>query len=68
MFYPVAYSDEYVREVVNDRLRIAERDRLAAQATGPGRPVRARVAGWLFAAARRIEGQPRATTLAHAKA
>ena len=61
VFFSVALSDEYVREVVSDRLRQAERDRLADLAAGPSRPVRARVAGWLFAIARRIEGQPQAT-------
>jgi hypothetical protein len=58
MFSHLAVSDELIHELVNDRLREAERIRLADQARGPGRPVRAQVAGWLFAIARRIEGQP----------
>jgi hypothetical protein len=53
-----ALNDDYVQEVVNDHLREAERERLVALVRGPGRPVRVRVAGWLFAVARRIEGQP----------
>ena len=57
---PLALSDEYVREVANDRRREAEHEWLVAQAIGPGRPVRARVANWLFAIARRVEGEPRA--------
>jgi hypothetical protein len=60
MFYGSVFSDDYVQEVVNERLREAEHERLVALATGPGRPVRVRVAAWLFAVARRIEGQPQA--------
>ncbi|HEY1295744.1 MAG TPA: hypothetical protein VGJ60_21925 [Chloroflexota bacterium] len=61
MSYGLVFSDAYVQEVVSDRLREAERERLAALVSGPGRPIRVRVAGWLFAVARRIEGQPQAT-------
>jgi hypothetical protein len=59
MYSLLICSDEFVRDVVNERLREAERERLAALASRPGRPVRARVAGWLHALAWRIEGQPR---------
>jgi len=54
-----ALSDDYVRSVVDDRLREAERERLVALVRGPGRPVRVLIAGWLYAVARRVEGQPR---------
>jgi hypothetical protein len=69
MFSHLAISDELIHELVNDRRREAERIRLADEARGPGRPVRAHVAGWLFAVARRIEGQPHAQpNIAHAEA
>ncbi|MBV9577361.1 MAG: hypothetical protein JO057_02095 [Chloroflexi bacterium] len=48
------FGDDLMRAQVEDRLREAEHDRLVALATGPGRPIRARVAGWLFALAQRI--------------
>ena len=67
MSFGLVFSDDYVQEVVNERLREAERERLAALVSGPGRPVRVRVAGWLFAVARRLEGQPQAGTT-HAEA
>lgn len=51
-------SDAYVRMRMDEFLREAERDRLADLAAGPGRPVRARVAAWLVAAAGWIEGPP----------
>jgi hypothetical protein len=63
MLYIHAYAEDHVREVINDRLREAEQLRLADLAHRPGRPVRARVAAWLIAVARRIEGQPRPATL-----
>ena len=59
MYSHLVLSDELIHELVNDRRREAEHIRLADEARGPGRPIRARVAGWLFAVARRIEGQPR---------
>ena len=61
MFSHLAVSDELIHDLVNEHLREAEHQRLVNAATGPGRPVRVRVAGWLFAIARRIEGQPQAS-------
>jgi hypothetical protein len=61
MSYGLLFSDDYVRETVNERLREAEQERLVALARGPGRPVRVRVANMLVAVARRIEGQPQAS-------
>jgi hypothetical protein len=61
MFSHLAMSDELVRDLVNERLREAEHERLVLAASRPGRPVRVRVAGWLFAVARRLEGQPQAS-------
>jgi hypothetical protein len=39
--------------------READNERLAQLAIGPGRPIRVRIADWLFAVAERIEGRPR---------
>ena len=60
MFSHLVVSDELIRDLVNERLREAEHARLVSAASRPGRPVRVRVAGWLFAVARRVEGQPQA--------
>ncbi|HEY2595734.1 MAG TPA: hypothetical protein VGK33_17720, partial [Chloroflexota bacterium] len=63
MYSMLVCSEDFVRDVMDERLREAERERLAAQASGPGRPVRVRVAGWLHALAWRIEGQPRSAAV-----
>jgi hypothetical protein len=60
----LAMSDAYRLEVANDRLREAEHERLVALIPGRSRTVRARVAGWMFALARCIEGQPARQLLA----
>jgi len=52
------YSDVFVRMKVEDLMREVENDRLANLVAGPQRPLRARIAGWLVAAAERIEGRP----------
>jgi hypothetical protein len=51
--------DLLVRYHVADLIRDAEHDRLIKLAIGPGRPIRARIADWLYAVADRIEGSPR---------
>jgi hypothetical protein len=52
------YSDVFVRMKIDDLMREVENDRLASLAAGPQRPLRARIADWLVAAAERIEGRP----------
>jgi hypothetical protein len=59
MLVNLALVDLHVKDHIAELLREAEHDRLVAQATGPGRPLRARLADWLHAAAKRIEGDPR---------
>jgi len=61
MYSHLVVNDDLVRDLVNERLREAEHERLVRAASRPGRPVRVRVAGWLFAVARRLEGQPQAS-------
>ena len=61
MYSHLIFSEELIHDLVNERLREAEHERLVNAAIGPGRPVRVRVAGWLFAVARRVEGQPQAS-------
>lgn len=61
MFANLAFSDTYVRMRVDELLREAENDRLAAQAVGPGRSIRSVLASWLVAIALRIEDAPNPT-------
>jgi hypothetical protein len=58
-----AYSDVFVRMKVDELLQEAENARLASLAAGPQRPLRARIAGWLVAAAERIEGRPQGSVV-----
>ncbi len=51
--------DSYMKEHVAELQREVEHDDLVRVATGSGRPMRVRIAEWLHAAARRIEGSPR---------
>jgi hypothetical protein len=55
--------DLYAKEYVAELLREAENDRPVCLAIGPGRPVRARLADWLYSVAARIEGAPRASVV-----
>ena len=59
MFVDIGYIDMYVKVHVAELQREIEHDDLVRLATGPGRPVRLRIAEWLHAAAEWIEGSPR---------
>ena len=50
--------ESYVLYLMADKLREAEHDRLVSLATGPARPIRTRIADWLFAIAARMHGRP----------
>jgi hypothetical protein len=52
------FSDAFIRDRVSDLLREAENDRLADLATGPGRPLRGRIADLLVAIAEWIDDRP----------
>ena len=58
MMASYGYSDDFVRLKIDDLMREVANDRLADLAAGPRRPLRARIANWLVAAAERIEGRP----------
>ena len=58
MFHMV-FGEDFVGLHIDELLQDADKYRLAAQVARPGRPVRARIAGWLVALAERIEGRPR---------
>jgi hypothetical protein len=57
--YNLGYLDQYLKDHVADLQREAQHDRLVDLALGPGRPVRALIADWLYAVAERVEGAPR---------
>jgi hypothetical protein len=56
---PIMYAqliEDRAREHVAELLRVAEHDRLVDLATGPGRPIRYKIADWLYSIAERLEG------------
>ena len=57
------YSDAFVRMKVEELLQEAENERMADLVAGPQRPLRARIADWLVAAAERIEGRPQGSII-----
>ena len=59
MLVNLALIELYVKDHGAELKREFEHDRLIDLARGPTRPVRFRFAGWLHAAAERIEGSPR---------
>jgi hypothetical protein len=59
MYHTLGSIDVHVKEHIAEILREAENQRLVELATGPGRPLRGRIAGWLVAFAARLEGSPR---------
>jgi hypothetical protein len=61
--YVLGFVEFYAQTHIAELLREVENDRLVDLATGPGRPVRIRVAEWLYAVAERLEGSPRGTVL-----
>ena len=61
MYYGQGFIDSYAKDHVAELLREAEHERLVALATGPGRPLRGRIADGLVAIAEWIEGSPRQT-------
>ena len=63
MMASYGYSDAFVRMKVEDLMREVANERLADQAAGPQRPMRARIADWLVAAAERIEGRPQGSIM-----
>jgi hypothetical protein len=63
MLVNLGYVDFYLKSHVAELLREVENDRLVDLAIGPGRPIRVRLAEWLYAAAERIEGSPRGSVL-----
>ena len=63
MMASYGYSDVFVRMKVDDLMREVANDRLADLAAGPQRPLRARIANWLVAAAERIEDRPQGTII-----
>ena len=58
MYLDLQFADSYIKQHTAELIADAERIRLAAEAIGPGRPVRLRIAEWLYAIAERIEGTP----------
>ena len=50
--------DWYVEQHNAELLRQVEHDQLVRQARGPGRPLRLRLAGLLYALADRVSGEP----------
>ena len=67
MSYNLGFTDNYARMRIDELLREVENERIARLASRPGRPIRAQLAEWLFAAAEWVEGQP-ATAPANAEA
>jgi hypothetical protein len=61
MYHSLGTIDSYMKEHVAELMRDAEHEHLVALATGPGRPVRGRIADYLFAIAERLDGHPRQT-------
>ncbi len=59
MLINLALIDMFVKIHVAELERELEHDRLVDLARGPARPFRFRLAGWLHAAAERIEENPR---------
>ena len=59
MYVNYGYIDFTLQTRVDELRREAEHDRLVYLAIGPGRPLRIRLADWLYAVAERIEGTPR---------
>ena len=58
MYSTLGSIDDHVKYHVAELLREAEHERLVALATGPGRPLRGRIADGLVAIAAWIEGSP----------
>jgi hypothetical protein len=61
--YVLGFVEFYAQTHIPELRREVENDRLVGLATGPGRPVRIRVAEWLYAVAERLGGSPRGTVL-----
>jgi hypothetical protein len=59
MLLNLDFADSYIKEHTAELMADAARVRLADEATGPGRPLRIRIATWLYAAAEWLEGAPR---------
>ena len=57
----LGFWDNYMNDHVDELRREADKAHLAAQASGPGRPIRGRIADWLIATAQWVDGRPRET-------
>jgi hypothetical protein len=63
MFVHLDFADSYIKQHTAELMADAQRVRLADEAMGPGRPMRIRIADWLYAVAEWIEGNPRQPTV-----
>jgi hypothetical protein len=61
MYQTLETLDSHVKHHIAELRREAEQERLAMLATGPGRPLRSRIADGLVAIAEWIEGSSRQT-------
>jgi hypothetical protein len=59
MYHSLGTIDDHIKVHVAELLRDAEHQRLVALATGPGRPIRGRIADSLFAIAEWLDGSQR---------
>ena len=63
MSIDLGFWDNYMNDHVDELRREADKDRLAQEAIGPGRPIRSLIADWLIATAHWVDGRPRETVV-----